>query len=130
MDFWILTTNFVTPCKIHGYGFSFYNVLVLCVWNFGMLDELYLKNLRSIEWMECDFNLLCYQLFKFPKTITLHVIQNATVSLNSFQFSLQQKCPCTPSDFFVWHLKGTIWTLLLYTCNIRGQHADSLWLCL
>jgi hypothetical protein len=30
--------------KIHGYEFLFYNVLALCVWNFGILDELCLKN--------------------------------------------------------------------------------------
>jgi hypothetical protein len=67
MDFWILTTNYITPCKTHGYGLLSYNVLVLSVWNFGILNELCLKYYRSIEWIECDFNLLCYGLFKILK---------------------------------------------------------------
>jgi hypothetical protein len=44
MEFWILATNFVTPHKTHKYGLLSYNVLVLCVWNFGILDELCFKN--------------------------------------------------------------------------------------
>jgi len=44
MDFWILVSNFVMPYKTHGYEFLSYDVLVLCVWNFGILDELCLKN--------------------------------------------------------------------------------------
>jgi hypothetical protein len=44
MDFWILATNFVMPYKIRKYEFLFYNVLILCVWNFGILNELCLKN--------------------------------------------------------------------------------------
>jgi hypothetical protein len=35
---------FCHTCKTHGYGVLFYNVLVLCVWNFGILDESCLKN--------------------------------------------------------------------------------------
>jgi len=42
MDFWILPT-FCHTCKIHGYGLLVYNVLVLCVWNFGIFDELCFK---------------------------------------------------------------------------------------
>jgi hypothetical protein len=30
--------------KTHGYGLLFYNVLVLCVWNFEILDESSFKN--------------------------------------------------------------------------------------
>jgi hypothetical protein len=71
MDFWILLTFFCHTCKTQGYGLLIYNLLILCVWNFGTLDELCLKNWRSIEWMEYDFNLLCYGLFKIPKTITI-----------------------------------------------------------
>jgi hypothetical protein len=43
MDFWILVTNFVTPCETHGYGLLSYNVLILCAWNFGILSELCLR---------------------------------------------------------------------------------------
>jgi hypothetical protein len=35
---------FCHTCNTHGYGLLFYNVLVLCVWKFGILDELYLRN--------------------------------------------------------------------------------------
>ncbi len=65
MDFWILPTFFVT-CKIHGDELLFYNVLILHVWNFGTFDGLCLRNLKSIEWIECDLN-LCYGLFRIPK---------------------------------------------------------------
>jgi hypothetical protein len=58
---------FCHTCKTHGYGLLSCNVLVLCVWNFGILDESCLRNERSIEWMECDSNLLCYGLFWNPK---------------------------------------------------------------
>jgi hypothetical protein len=71
MDFWILVTNFVTTCITHGYGYLFYNALVLCVWNFEISDELCLWNWRFIEWMDCDFNLLCYGLFKIPEIIII-----------------------------------------------------------
>jgi hypothetical protein len=71
MDFWILATNFVTPCKTHGYGLLFYNVLILCVWNFGILNELCFKNKRSIEWMKFDSNLSCYGVFKIPKIVII-----------------------------------------------------------
>jgi hypothetical protein len=40
----MLVTIFVTPCKTHEYGFLSYVVLVVCVWNFGILDKLCLKN--------------------------------------------------------------------------------------
>jgi hypothetical protein len=39
--------NFAYIChiyKIHGYGLLSYNVLILCVWNFGILDESCLRN--------------------------------------------------------------------------------------
>jgi hypothetical protein len=68
MDFWILMTNSITPYKIHGYGLLSYNEIVSCVWNFEILNELCLKNYKSIKWMECDFNLSCYGLFKILKT--------------------------------------------------------------
>jgi hypothetical protein len=71
MNFWVLATNYVIPCKTHGYGLLSYNVLILYVWHFGILDELCLRNQRPIEWMECDFNLLCYGLFKIPKIIII-----------------------------------------------------------
>jgi hypothetical protein len=35
--------TFCHTCKTHGYGHLFYNVLLLCVWNFGILDESCLK---------------------------------------------------------------------------------------
>jgi hypothetical protein len=41
MDFWNFPTLFVTA---HGYGLLSYNVLVLCVWNFEILDETCLRN--------------------------------------------------------------------------------------
>jgi len=44
MDFWILHMLFVTLAKLIDMDFLSYNVLVLCVWNFGILDELCLKN--------------------------------------------------------------------------------------
>jgi hypothetical protein len=44
MEFWILAINYVMPCKTHEYGLLSYNVLVLCVWNFEILDELCLKH--------------------------------------------------------------------------------------
>jgi hypothetical protein len=63
VDFWILPTFFVT-CKIHGCELLFYNVLILRVWNFGTFGGLCLRNLKSIEWIECDFNLLFYRIPK------------------------------------------------------------------
>jgi hypothetical protein len=30
--------------KTHGYGLLSYNVLILCVWNFGIFDESSLRN--------------------------------------------------------------------------------------
>jgi hypothetical protein len=63
--------TFCHTCKTHGYGLLFYNVLLLCVWNFGILNESCLKNKKSIEWMECDSNLLCYGLFKIPKLLII-----------------------------------------------------------
>jgi hypothetical protein len=36
--------TFCHTCKTHGYGFLSYNVLILCVWNFDILDELCFKN--------------------------------------------------------------------------------------
>jgi hypothetical protein len=60
---------FCHTCKTHGYGLLFYNVLILCVGNYETLDELCLRNERSIELMECDSNLLCYGPFKLPKII-------------------------------------------------------------
>ncbi len=71
MDFWNLPTLFITLIKTHGYGLLSYNVLVLCVWNFGILDELYLRNEKYIEWMECNFNLLCYGLLKIPEIVII-----------------------------------------------------------
>jgi hypothetical protein len=44
MDFWILPTFFYQTCKTYGYELLSYNVLVLYVWNFGILDELCLRN--------------------------------------------------------------------------------------
>jgi hypothetical protein len=44
MNFWIFPTLFFHTFKIHGYEFLFYNVLILYVWNFGILDELCSKN--------------------------------------------------------------------------------------
>jgi hypothetical protein len=38
-----LGDKFYHPCKTHGYGLLSYNVLILCVWNFGILYELCLK---------------------------------------------------------------------------------------
>jgi hypothetical protein len=44
MNFWILATSFVMVYKTHGYELLFHNVLILCVWNFVLLEELCLKN--------------------------------------------------------------------------------------
>jgi len=30
---------FSHTCKIHGYGLLFHNVLIICVWNFGIFYE-------------------------------------------------------------------------------------------
>jgi hypothetical protein len=35
---------FCHTCKIHGYGFLSYNVLVLCVWKLEIFDELCSRN--------------------------------------------------------------------------------------
>jgi hypothetical protein len=40
INFWILPTLFVTFAKLMDMDFLFYNVLVLCVWNFGILDDI------------------------------------------------------------------------------------------
>jgi hypothetical protein len=46
MDIWILPTLFCHNYKTHGYEILFYNMLILYVSNFGILDEFMLKKLN------------------------------------------------------------------------------------
>jgi hypothetical protein len=55
MVFWILAIVFVVTCKAHKYELLFYNILVLCIWKFGMLHDWCFKNWKCIEWVEHDF---------------------------------------------------------------------------
>ncbi len=64
MDFWILPI-FCHTCKTHGYGFLSYNVLVLYVSNFGILDELCLRTKDSLD----EWNvILIYYVMDFFKS--------------------------------------------------------------
>ncbi len=67
MVFWILAIIFVITCKTHKYELLFYNILVLCIWKFGMLHDWCFRNWKCIESVEHDFYLLWDGLFKVPK---------------------------------------------------------------
>jgi hypothetical protein len=42
--------------------------MCLKFWDIGWIM---FKKLKSIEWMECDFNSLCYELSKIPKIVII-----------------------------------------------------------
>jgi hypothetical protein len=52
-------------CKTHGYGLLFYNVLILCGWNFGILNNYVLKTKNPLnEWNV----ILIYYVMDFLKS--------------------------------------------------------------
>jgi hypothetical protein len=60
--------NLATIChiyKIHEYEILYYNLLVLCIWNFGILHDWCLRNLKCIKWMKYEFIVLW--TFQGPK---------------------------------------------------------------
>lgn len=60
---------------MHEYGFLYCNVWILCIWNFGIFHDHFLKIKDALNEWNMNMNLLCYELFKIQKiAIILQVL--------------------------------------------------------
>jgi len=68
--FYKLDNNFCHYLESHQQGLFLCNVFILCLWNFGIENDLCLEYLKYFKWGECDYILWCYGVFKDPKMST------------------------------------------------------------